>query len=370
MTSRISLPFLFSTVLVFVGCDSGSNGESRPTADASGDASEADTSTTPEVGYDAPQGVRDVSESHDADTLDGDTLDEDPDSADSGPDDALVSDVRDADGACVEYAEPVESGRMPQDVYETSGIVRSRLHDDLYWIHGDSGQDPIVRGINGTGEILAVLRIVDAEGEPWPMHDWEDITIGPCSQAGDSCVYVGAVGDNSSGRDHVEILRFPEPTTLTETDIVPEMMVVRYETGPRDVEALIIGEDLTLHLITKRPGAPHVLSVAWSSDGEDHLAADRGILEFPPLPVPGPYLITGADFDAGFGRVLLRTYVNVFECEVDSLDPGRIEAWECREVPQMLEFGGEAIAWADNGGYIHVSEGAGTAISRVDCAGL
>lgn len=119
--------------------------------------------------------------------------------------------------------------------------------------------------------------------------------------------------------------------------IVPEMMVVRDETGPRDVEALIIDEDVTLRLNTKRPGASHVLSVAWSSDGEAHLAANRGVLEFPPLPASGPYLITAADFDAGLRRVLLRAYFNVFDCAADSLDPGRIEAWESREAPQAFD---------------------------------
>ncbi|MFT6400545.1 MAG: hypothetical protein ACJAYU_005323, partial [Bradymonadia bacterium] len=93
---------------------------------------------------------------------DEDTLDEDVDSPDFGPDDAPTSDVREADGSYVQYAETVESGRMSEDLYETSGIVRSRLHDDLYWIHGDSGQDHVARGINGAGEILAVLCVVDA----------------------------------------------------------------------------------------------------------------------------------------------------------------------------------------------------------------
>ncbi|MEM6843719.1 MAG: hypothetical protein AAF632_15945 [Bacteroidota bacterium] len=61
---------------------------------------------------------------------------------------------------------------------ETSGIIKSRLYDGIYWIHNDSGDDPRIIPINRQGEIVQSYRYKTNQGQfigDAVNMDWEDI---------------------------------------------------------------------------------------------------------------------------------------------------------------------------------------------------
>lgn len=350
------------------GTDTGADAADVST-DAAGDASADAVDTGADVADDAmaDAATSDAAISDALDDVSGDT-ELDTSTADAAEDTAVdvIEDVDDFSGC--RYGEPVAVGEIPDDVVETSGLARSRAHEDTFWIHGDSGQAAVLRAISGSGALLATLRIVDGDGAPLVMRDWEDMSAGPCDATGaGDCLYIGDVGDNAATRSSVTVLQVTEPAVLEDGDLTASAMTFTYETGPLDVEAFVVDAAANLTLLTKRPGENHVLSIPWEA-GEGAVAVDRGTVGREIFTGFSPHMFTGADFDEALGHLIIRAYAEVFDCEVDPTDIGDIAAWRCREAPFGLELQGEAIAWAGDGAYVHISEARGAPVFRVECA--
>lgn len=61
---------------------------------------------------------------------------------------------------------------------ETSGIIKSRLYDDVYWVHNDSGHETAIIPINRSGEVIKSYRYKTSAGQfigDAVSMDWEDI---------------------------------------------------------------------------------------------------------------------------------------------------------------------------------------------------
>jgi len=86
-------------------------------------------------------------------------------------------------------------------VSESSGIVKSRTHKDIYWTHNDGGHSPRLFAIKLTGEVVAAVPVHGATNV-----DWEDIAI---DDAG--FIYVGDIGNNHAKHATRTIYRIPEP---------------------------------------------------------------------------------------------------------------------------------------------------------------
>ncbi len=84
---------------------------------------------------------------------------------------------------------------------ECSGIVRGRLHPDVYWVHNDSGDSARIFAIASDGALVGVLPVPGARNV-----DWEDITD---DDAGN--LYVCDVGNNRSERRDLAIYVVAEP---------------------------------------------------------------------------------------------------------------------------------------------------------------
>ena len=91
---------------------------------------------------------------------------------------------------------------------EVSGVAASRLHPPLLWVHNDSGGEPAVYAIRPDGTLVSTVTIEGATNT-----DWEDIAVGPGPARGVSYLFLGDIGDNLSGRDHITVYRIPEPRT-------------------------------------------------------------------------------------------------------------------------------------------------------------
>ena len=74
---------------------------------------------------------------------------------------------------------------MSQLVPEASGIVKSRRHPGIFWVHNDSGNPPLLFAIRADGQIVRQFRL------DVPNIDWEDIAIDDQGH-----LYVGDIGNN------------------------------------------------------------------------------------------------------------------------------------------------------------------------------
>ena len=92
-------------------------------------------------------------------------------------------------------------GRLePRLVPEASGIVKSRRHPGIFWVHNDSGNPPLLFAINADG------RIVRQFGLAIPNIDWEDIAIDDHGH-----LYLGDIGNNLGALPIRAIYRIDEP---------------------------------------------------------------------------------------------------------------------------------------------------------------
>jgi hypothetical protein len=92
-------------------------------------------------------------------------------------------------------------GRLDRKlVPEASGIVKSRRHAGVFWVHNDSGNPPSIFAIRADGTILREFRL------EVPNIDWEDIAID-----GEGHLYIGDIGNNLRALPIRAIYRIDEP---------------------------------------------------------------------------------------------------------------------------------------------------------------
>jgi hypothetical protein len=83
---------------------------------------------------------------------------------------------------------------------EASGIVKSRRHADIFWVHNDSGNRPSLFAIRADGRVIREFRV------EVPNIDWEDIAIDDQGH-----LYVGDIGNNLGMLPTRAIYRIDEP---------------------------------------------------------------------------------------------------------------------------------------------------------------
>ena len=85
-------------------------------------------------------------------------------------------------------------------VPEASGIVKSRRHPGIFWVHNDSGNPPLLFAIRADGQIVRQFRV------GVPNIDWEDIAIDDQGH-----LYIGDIGNNLGALPARAIYRIDEP---------------------------------------------------------------------------------------------------------------------------------------------------------------
>lgn len=260
-------------------------------------------------------------------------------------------------GACTASAcagaSPARVAVLQDDgLEEVSGLaIRS---DGSMWVIQDSGNPPVVTGVDRAGKTVARLRLAGV-----PNTDWEDIVSGPCAGGGDpqACLYIAEFGDNDAVRTDLAILRIAVPTVDT-GDITPEILHFRYPDHPRDAEALVVTPAGRIVVFSKRDsGVTHLFEVPAAFGAVDTQVAT----EIGELPVHSPGAkskkeswVTSATLRSD-GGLLLRTYSAIwaFSPKGDGWDPASAVA-----MPTASEAQGEAVVWdGAKGGYWQVSEG-------------
>src|SRR5262249_7387635 len=134
------------------------------------------------------------------DSADSSTPTDSADSADS-------ADSGSAEIQCPTYGPAVEAGTVDSDaIFEASGLVASRAHSGVWWVHNDSGDSARVFAISSEGALLGTFQLAGASAQ-----DWEDIALGPGPKSGVDYLYLGDIGDNGEARENIVVWRLEEP---------------------------------------------------------------------------------------------------------------------------------------------------------------
>ena len=138
----------------------------------------------------------------------------------------------------------------PKQLSEVSGLVASRKHPGLLWLHND-GDSGLLFAITTSGKLAALV------GCPVKIDDFEDIAIGPNPKTGRDDLYLADIGDNDQRRREIRVVRMAEPD-LAEADgdqihvESADVIRLRYPDGAHDAEALIVDpESGDLFIVTK-----------------------------------------------------------------------------------------------------------------------
>jgi hypothetical protein len=255
-------------------------------------------------------------------------------------------------------------------VVEASGIAASRLVDDVYWVHNDSGNAAEVYAIGGDGRDLGTYTVSNATNQ-----DWEDIAVGPGPVAGVPYLYLADIGDNAKARENVAVYRVPEPTVNpaapTGGTLTAEKLTFTYPDGAHDAEAFVVDPvSGDLFVITKAIGGAQVFRAPAG------LAAGSTTMLTQVATVSLGFLVdvvTGADVSPSGDTIALRTYTSVLMYQRLPNQPlaSAFSGQVCLGAAPGLgtapnqELQGEAIGFTRSGnGYVTVAEGAHPSVHR------
>jgi hypothetical protein len=238
-------------------------------------------------------------------------------------------------------------GRLDvQAIPEASGIVKSRRHAGIFWVHNDSGNPPLLFAIDGEGRIVRQYRVAV------PNIDWEDIAIDDQGH-----LYLGDIGNNMGVLPVRTIYRIDEPDPRSKSDQPLKPSATTFYALPRsnrfDAESLVYERGAATLVAKYRDGRPaELFSVA---------------LE-PPSPLARPTqprfvgrltgfteAATGAALstDRSLLAVCAATVTRVYRRD-DSLSP----PWKFLAEVRYPSLPVEGIAW-DGGNLVLVAEGGG-----------
>jgi hypothetical protein len=244
---------------------------------------------------------------------------------------------------------------------EISGIVASLTHDDVFYVHNDSGDVARFFAIDSSGKALATFAVSGAQAV-----DWEDIARGPCPAG--TCIFLGDIGDNDSNRTGYAVYRVTEPKAIVDASLPAETLPFTYPDGAHNAETLLVDPATGgIFVVTKTVGTSSVYAFPLPlTPGKSVVLTKAGDLSLPIMPA----LITGGDVHPQGRGVLIRTYSDVWlfpQAQGMSVVDALLGT-PCPEPPPN-DSQGEAIGWLPSGaGYMTTSEDVNAPIHRVKCA--
>lgn len=197
----------------------------------------------------------------------------------------------------------VQTGKIDNPkLTESSGIVASRQHTNVFWTHNDGGKSDILFAISREGKTLAEFNVGGAN-----FDDWEDIAIDS-----ERRLYLADTGDNKRTRKHVTIFQVDEPDPIASggTVQVTKRWRMRWPKGAVDSEGLFVYQT-NGYLVTKVTDdrKAEVYRFALEASGEQ-------VLEFfARLSIDSP--VTAADVAANGAAVAMVAKAGAFVYRID-----------------------------------------------------
>ena len=204
-------------------------------------------------------------------------------------------------GSCVypvTTVNPTLAFTLPNQVKESSGLV---MFNGKLWTFNDSGGEPILYAVDTTShQIVQQITVSSAFN-----MDWEDITMD------EEYLYVGDMGNNSGDRDDLVVYKILKSSIPINGNSSVQASAIKFSYADQkdfskskehnfDCESIVSAGD-SLYLFTKNRADQycHIYSLPKQSGTYSIQRKDR-------FNTQG--LITGADYDATTGQVLLTGY--------------------------------------------------------------
>lgn len=253
---------------------------------------------------------------------------------------------------CRDYTQAVAGRVSDASLTEISGMARGRRDRSVLWVHEDSGAQPDVHALTLDGTLRQTFRLGGVTAK-----DWEDMAVGPGPAAGEHYLYLGDVGDNARQRDEIVVHRVREPqvsggglVTLTDVDSIR----LRYPDGAANSEAMAVGADRTIYVITKSK----VTRVYMAPYPQSTTSVN--VMEQVPAGTLGPEVdMSGADIRMDGRAILVRGYRFAWTWPIRLGEPMEttLAREPCKTPTFREEPQGEAVAFLDNdGSYMSTGE--------------
>ena len=118
-------------------------------------------------------------------------------------------------------------------IRESSGVVKSRQFQGVYWTLNDSGNPPILYATTLEGELIREFPV-----EGTTNRDWEALEVDDKGQ-----LWVGEIGNNSRMRDDLTIYVVPEPDPFKDSEArTIAQYPYRYPDENVDAEGLFVAD--------------------------------------------------------------------------------------------------------------------------------
>jgi hypothetical protein len=182
-------------------------------------------------------------------------------------------------------------------------------------------------------------------------QNWEALSLGPCG--GESCLYIGDIGDNQRKRTDVLIYRVPEPLPAAAATAPADVFAAMYPDGPHDAEALI-AVDGDLYIATKeRAGSAALYRFPTP------LRSGAGTTLERVAPV-GLDSVTDGAWSRERNVIALRTNDDLFLFDVQDLTGEAAAASSHIDLRPLNEPQGEGVAFGPDGLVYLAGEGGGS----------
>jgi hypothetical protein len=171
-------------------------------------------------------------------------------------------------------------------VTESSGVVVSRTHPNIFWTHNDGGgKRQVLYAMSRTGRSLAEFRITGAL-----LNDWEDIATDDKGN-----LYLADTGNNEARRQNIAVHEVPEPDLKESKNGIARVTRawnLHYPNRPFDAESLFILGD-SGYIISKVTGNERADIYRFSLTNDSTAQTLSSVAE---VNVDSP--VTGADVSA------------------------------------------------------------------------
>ena len=288
---------------------------------------------------------------------------------------ATAIEAQDLTGFCAVWGEAQEVGQLDSGLIpEASGIaVSSRFPNRLYHVD-DSSTTVFVT--DAAGNLMRSVAIEGTNGT-----DIGDLALGPCGQT--TCLFIADIGDNPGQRDTIEVVVVEEVEEFPAEVSPIHRIALTYPEGPEDAEGLAVAPNGDLFVMVKRifpeESKPYselfrLPAETWIGEANSNGTLQPvGPIEFRNLSstLPGR-LVTAMDFSEDGERLLVLTYLDAYEFQIDRLEAAEllIEGRDYARIPLTALRQQESVAYVPGSPdliYGTESGGGRSPIMRVEC---
>jgi hypothetical protein len=246
---------------------------------------------------------------------------------------------------------------------EISGLAASHVHEDVLWVHNDSGNPARLYAISRRGRLLARFDIRGAKNV-----DWEDLASFELD--GRHYLLLADTGDNGGRRRDFALHVFEEPATLENGTLAPAWTIrARWPDGPRDCEAVAVDAAAGQVLLVSKKRVPPELFALPLANPRGAIREARRIGRLDGVPQVGEALrrkdptlaalfsqVTAADVSPDRRTLAVLTYGSVLfyrSGEGESWADATTHAPETHDIPLIPQA--EALGWSAGGAGLYAT---------------